>query len=467
MPDALIQSNWRIESAPFAARSASMEDPRLASVLAGRFEVTHTFRATSPGRHGVEALAPMRITAPAEPGAAYLLAVRHESSGAVSFHASKPAGGYRAAALGPATVTFEVHFAEAHRFQARSFAPVKAVKGIILKAVGKFADLTVPWIGSEVEQAIWRRKKLARGWLGFTSETLRGGRLEPADFSVIQNDRDRCLLFLHGTFSNAAGAFGDLASQDFFAPLQALYGDRIFAFNHLTVSQTPEQNARDLLRQLPKQATFDVITHSRGGLVLRNLVERAAALGGDAQKFRLGKAILVASPSAGTPLATADRFDKLISWWTNILEMFPENPLSTTAEYIGDLLSFLARHVLDALPGLEAMDADGPQIGTLQSSAGPPAGAYSALISNYQPTGNLLLRFADLGMDAIFGTANDLVVPTEGAWERVGGACIGCFGKNLAGEVIHTTYFAQAEAARFLVNTLTGQPLGIEPMTGA
>ena len=90
---------------------------------------------------------------------------------------------------------------------------------------------------------------------------------------------DRSLLFLHGTFSNAASAYGSLANSNFFDRAKALYGDRIFAFNHFTVSRTPEENARMLLEGLPDQhTTFDVITHSRGGLVLRNLVERLLAM---------------------------------------------------------------------------------------------------------------------------------------------------------------------------------------------
>jgi hypothetical protein len=242
------------------------------------------------------------------------------------------------------------------------------------------------------------------------------------------------------------------------------------------VSQTPEQNATDLLAGLPKQAKFDVITHSRGGLALRYLVERQAALGADAAKFELGQAILVASPNVGTPLATADRFDKLISWWANILEQFPENPMGTTIEYIGEALTFIARHVVDALPGLEAMDMSGDQISVLNTkSVAPPAAAYFAIISNHRPQGALLARMLDLGIDAIFGMANDLVVPTTGAWKTeahpswVPGTRVGCFGINLnrassKDGVIHTTYFSQPETVDFLLETFLGQPLGLQPV---
>jgi hypothetical protein len=482
----VISIRWQIDSvtAPPAGRrgvASATEDERLTAVIGDRFDVEHVFHATSPRRRGVEPLPPMDITIPVEPDALYLLAVRHDSSGALSFHAPKPAPPRRGTQAAPTTATFEIEFADAPDDTTRRSIVSKAIKGVILKAAGKFADIVVPWIGSQVEEAIWKKKNLPRGWLQVTPATLASGILEPVDFSAITTPSERCLLLLHGTFSNTAGAFNGLVKtltpdgKDFLSAAMPLYGNRIYAFNHFTMSRTPEENARDLIAGLTRQATFDVITHSRGGLVLRNLVERSAMLGPNAGNFLLGKAILVASPNQGTPLATADRFDKLISWWTNLLELFPENPFTTTVEYIGEALNFIARHVVDALPGLDSMNSSGSQVATLNSSSAPPAGAYSALISNYRPTGNVLARLFDLGMDGIFGMANDLVVPSEGAWQVdqrnmwVPGAQIGCFGGNLSSStakdgVIHTTYFSQPETIDFLVKTLLGQPLAITPV---
>jgi hypothetical protein len=490
MPDTPLMSiRWQIDSVstpPPGRRSVGevTPDPYLAAVVGDRFEVEKEFRATSPQRRGAEPLPPLDVTIPTEPGASYLLAVRQEGSGALSFHAPKSGPERRgvSATGAPGTATFEVEFPEDVDEGTRRSILTKAIKGVVLKAAGKFADLAVPWIGSEVEGFIWKKKGLPLGWLQVTKETLASGQLQAADFSAIGSPADRCLLFLHGTFSNAAGAYRALATtraasgRDFFSALAPIYGNRIYAFNHFTVSQTPEKNAEDLLAGLPKQAKFDAITHSRGGLVLRNLVERQAALGADAAKFQLGQAVLVASPNMGTPLATADRFDKLISWWTNILELFPENPFSTTIEYIGEALTFIARHVVDALPGLEAMDMAGDPISVLNTkSVAPPEAAYSAITSNHRPQGALLARMLDLGIDGIFGMANDLVVPTTGAWKTeahpswVPGARIGCFGINLNSAssqdgVIHTTYFSQPETVDFLLETFLSQPLGLQPV---
>ena len=74
-----------------------------------------------------------------------------------------------------------------------------------------------------------------------------------------------------------------------------------------------------LLDGLPDQTTtFDVVTHSRGGLVLRHLVERANRFGSFSHRFKLGHAVLVASPNDGTPLATPRRWEDTIGWIANI-----------------------------------------------------------------------------------------------------------------------------------------------------
>jgi hypothetical protein len=54
---------------------------------------------------------------------------------------------------------------------------------------------------------------------------------------------------------------------------------------------------------------------------------------------------------------------------------------------------------------------------------------YSALVANYQPTGDTLRRLVDAGIDQFFGTANDLVVPSEGGW-RVDGSNTGIRGPH-------------------------------------
>jgi CHAT domain-containing protein len=408
-------------------------------------------------------------------GEAAVLAIRHPS-GALTFHS--PIQSASRGPMQPNQVRFAVTVRSADRATKTRGIASKAVKAILIK-VGKVAgdqmvSLALPRLAGTFEKKAWTKNGLKEGWHIVTKQTLGAKALAPGTPVAA----DRSLLFLHGTFSNAASAYGALANSDFFDRAKALYSDRIFAFNHFTISRTPEENARMLLEGLPDQSTtFDVITHSRGGLVLRNLVERAGLFGPLARRFKLGRAILVASPNDGTPLATPQRWHDTVGWVANLLEVFPENPFTTGAAFVANGLVWIARHASGDLPGLHSMDGAGQPIAELQSPPGPPADAYSALAANYNPSEEVLMRMLDVGIDQFFASANDLVVPTAGSWHvgqpgkvLIPAARIGCFGAggNLPGDsVTHVDFFSQAETVNFLTRALAGesQPLTrIDPL---
>src|SRR6185369_7255175 len=207
--------------------------------------------------------------------------------------------------------------------QVRFHAPVRqgttrgladtAIKAIVIKvakmATDKGAGVLVSRLAEAVEKGLWRKFGLNEGWKKVSKESLSAGRLDPGK----PVSPGRSLLFIHGTFSHTVSTFCGLAASDFFDRVKGTYGDRMFAFDHLTVSRSPDENARMLLEALPEQATtFDVVTHSRGGLVLRSLIERAQPFGDLAHRFTAGRVVLVASPNDGTPLATPKRFDDTI-----------------------------------------------------------------------------------------------------------------------------------------------------------
>ena len=403
-------------------------------------------------------------------GEAAVLAIRHPS-GALTFHT--PVQSASRGPMRPNQVRFVVTVRSADSATKTRGIATKAIKAVLIKVGKVVADkavsLALPKLAAVFERNVWTKAGLQEGWHRVTKETL-GAKTLGLEKPV---STDRSLLFLHGTFSNAASAYGALANSNFFDRTKALYGDRIFAFNHFTVSRTPEENARMLLEGLPDQTTtFDVITHSRGGLVLRNLVERAQLFGPLAQRFKLGRAVLVASPNDGTPLATPQRWHDTVGWIANLLELFPvENPFTTGAAFVANGLVWIARHASGDLPGLHSMDGAGEPIAELQSPPGPPADAYSALVANYNPSEKVLLRMLDTGIDQFFATANDLVVPTAGGWHvgqpgkvLIPAARIGCFGAggNLpADSVTHIDFFSRPETADFLTRALAGeqQPL--------
>ena len=414
---------------------------------------------TTRGRAGPEVI---DLTCDVRPGHAAILAMRLPS-GALTFH--RPVQTTSQAALGPSAARFQVRV---KRSATRGIID-QAVKAIVIEIVkisaDKIVSLTLPKLAEAYEKAAWKKLGLKEGWLRVTKETLAAGALDAGK----PVSPERSLIFIHGTFTNAAAAYRALAGSAFFDRVAGTYGDRMFAFDHFTVSRTPEQNARMMLDGLPEQTTtFDVVTHSRGGLVLRNLVERSTHFGARARRFKLGRAVLVASPNEGTPLATPRRWDETVGWIANLLEILPDNPFTTGASFVANGLVWLANHVSGDLPGLHSMDGDGELIAAIQMPPGPPADAYSALVANYHPTGESLQRLIDAGIDQFFGTANDLVVPSEGGWRvdhspagHVPASRIGCFGPggNLpADSVTHNSFFSEPAAVEFLVNGLLGRP---------
>ena len=398
-------------------------------------------------------------------GEAAILSIRHPS-GALTFHLPVPSAGR--GVTQPNQVRFAVTVRSTDIATGQRGLASKAVKAILIKVGKVVADKAVsfvlPKLAAAFEKNTWDKHGLKEGWLKVTSETLANKALT----SGKPISTERSLLFIHGTFSNAASAYGALATSNFFDRIKSTYGDRIFAFDHFTVSRTPEENARMLLEDLPdKTTTFDVITHSRGGLVLRNLVERANVFGPLARRFELGRAILVASPNEGTPLATPQRWGETVGWIANLLELFPDNPFTTGAAFVANGLVWLARHASGDLPGLHSMDGTGELIAELQRPHVPPIKTYSALVANYNPSKEVLLRMLDTGIDQFFGSANDLVVPTESGWRvsqsgkaLIPGERIGCYGPggNISGDSItHVNFFSQAATVDFLVKALSGE----------
>ncbi|MEO5583477.1 MAG: hypothetical protein ABIR66_12360, partial [Saprospiraceae bacterium] len=78
------------------------------------------------------------------------------------------------------------------------------------------------------------------------------------------------LLFLHGTISSFEGSFGDIYEDDaigIHALIKEKYGNNVIALQHYTLSESPWDNAIEILKTLPKGSSLDIISHSRGGLI--------------------------------------------------------------------------------------------------------------------------------------------------------------------------------------------------------
>ena len=267
----------------------------------------------------------------------------------------------------------------------------------------------------------------------------------------------RCLLFVHGTFSTAHGGFGGIPIETM-QKLHRGYQGRVFAFNHFTLSEDPNQNIEWFQKQLPPGISLDadIICHSRGGLVSRTLAQRVSSL-------RVGKLVFVAAPNLGTPLTDPKHMVEFIDRYTSILNLAPPGPVSVVAEIlegIAVLVKVLGSASLKGLAGLAAMNPKGQFLSHLQQGPLKVSQPF-AVTSNFEPQGSLrdLVKqvVADQIMDRVFAeAANDLVVPTAGV--------AGIPGFPIPAEktlrfdsdqgVTHTTYFQHPETSKHLLHWL-------------
>jgi hypothetical protein len=466
---------WELRR-PARRRGGSGGDPLPAPFIAPAARVDDVIEAVPRAPSPAAAPPPLDLSVDTAPDESALLAIRHPS-GALTLH--PPVGdeaARRGAARRPApSLRFRVELRRPTPPLAGRRGMASAVlKVVVLKVAGRVADAALPVLVRNFEEGLWRTRGLAEGFVRLDAGAmLRGAPLARA-VPEPGPDSARSLLLLHGTFSHCAGAYKHLASGDFFARARGLYGDRVFAYEHFTLSRTPEENARLLLGALPgPPRAVDVVTHSRGGLVLRNLVERPERFGTAAGRLRLGHAVLAAAPNDGTPLASPARWRETVGFIANLLELFPDNPLTLAPAWVAEGIVWLAQRAAGGIPGLSAMDSGGALVADLQRPPGPRADAYSALVANYRAAGPVWERMVDAGLDVFFATANDLVVPTEAGWRidrdglaHVPADRVGCFGPggNLrpgASDVHHLNLFQQPEAVDFLINALARRAQGL------
>jgi hypothetical protein len=242
----------------------------------------------------------------------------------------------------------------------------------------------------------------------------------------------------------------------------------LFAFNHPSLHHGPQANVQAFLDALPAgaQLDLDVMTHSRGGLVGRELVERLAALNAQGWQVRVHKALLVASPNQGTILSDPKNGLDLLDRYTNLLTNLPDNAYTLTIEGILMVVKLLGVGALTGLPGLSCLLPGGDYLRGLNATANHGT-TYYALTADFTPSAPALLarigrRMQDKFVDSVFGAENDMVVPTLGSYS----AGQSSFGFPIAenhrrvyrgeAQVHHTNYFSTPIVREQIVAWLTG-----------
>lgn len=324
------------------------------------------------------------------------------------------------------------------------------------------------------------------------------------------------LVFLHGTASSAAGSFGKLwATENREGSLaresmKARYGDWAYAWEHLSLTLSPIDNAIALATALPAGAELHLVSHSRGGLVgellclgqrtrapdvldkklLDNLFAEDRTLGEvfgfgkrepkgyaherkklgellallDAKRLRITRFVRVACPARGTTLASV-RLDR----WLSVVSYLAPDTL------VDDAVDFLLAVVKErtdprTLPGLEAM-MPGSAVVRLLNHPDLEVGADLSVISGDIEGESFWGKLKWIVADWFYAGEHDLVVNTGsmygGARRPAGGAR---FAFDQGADVCHFNYFSNARTVKYLLaglNRAESALAGYQPMQAA
>lgn len=309
-----------------------------------------------------------------------------------------------------------------------------------------------------------------------------GGVLVPAPAPQVADQRT--LLLVHGTFSNSDMWFDQLgatpAGQALLAQWTQVYGDRVFAFDHPTLSVAPWLNALDLHQALRGIAgPIDVVCHSRGGLVTSWLLRLAPV--------RVQQAVFVGSPLAGTSLASPYRLRVALDLLANVANALSlaGNVASTVfplaagaaglAKVLGKTLQLgaslpIADAAVALVPGLASQQRvnNSAETRALFGDRWLVQPRFAVVSADFEPNvdqpawrfwtrfRNFGLQVASAGADLVFPGANDLVVDTDS---------MGFFGQPAQGKpqvlslgktatTFHTNYFRDPAVVAFLAKRL-------------
>jgi len=391
-------------------------------------------------------------------------AIYRDESGVISLHRPLPSAPTVAApGMAAAQATHHYVLPLRHAVTAAGGVPQTAMLGGIAGKVIRFVGRAVRGVtGDAVYLAakLWEdHYRAAQGfhWGGTVEQLLAPAPVAPtaANWGALQGNNS--LLFLHGTTSSTVGGYVGL--KQFPAEsgkLYAKYGNRVLGFNHHTLTKSVPQNAMDFLTGLaPGNYEFDVISHSRGGLLARALKELTPVELGQlvdpvwtpaaGVNVQIGKIVLVGAPDVGTPLADPTDLPKAVSRLASIASSFSQDAAALGLGALFAIFGGILEGGLGALPGLEDMNPGNPFLSQLNAAAADN-NPYYAVEADFRPTGGLAQAIESNGVDALFlGEANDLIVPTLGVSQVNGQSLPGTQVDEYAqsANVYHLDYFYQ------------------------
>jgi pimeloyl-ACP methyl ester carboxylesterase len=222
------------------------------------------------------------------------------------------------------------------------------------------------------------------------------------------------LLFVHGTFDTTENAFGRLA-RNTRKELDQRYDGRVVGYDHPTIAEDPIENARKFLELAGDRVLqFDIVCHSRGGLVSRAIAERPGDLADVAPGVRVRNIVFVGVPNNGTILAEPDHWNELVDRATTLLNLTRGPGVSDALESVVALVRSIAVGTAKELDGIDAMAPHGDFLKRLNVASHAEAN-YRAIVSDFDPKNPGLLEWLnDEVRDGIFGhRPNDMMVTID------------------------------------------------------
>jgi hypothetical protein len=269
----------------------------------------------------------------------------------------------------------------------------------------------------------------------------------------------RVLFLTHGVFSSIGAAFGDLRGTKALEALRARYDGRIIGWDHWTIARSPLENADEMLTRMAPSMNVDFICHSRGALVMRAALEHATLREKRHTRFLqggVGTAMFVAGANQGSQLASFEHVNSLLNVYSEIGRVFN----CVALEVVFAVLRVLA-HGASTLPSVRALSSEPSNAFIRGLNEQPSMSLRGRLVvanANYDPSGGSLKKLANLNLDAIFGAANDLVVPFEGAAKfdpSIVADDVRSFGSRTTSQssVSHTKFFENDDVRHLIEQT--------------
>ncbi|MFZ1571018.1 MAG: CHAT domain-containing protein [Thiolinea sp.] len=383
----------------------------------------------------------------------------------------------------------------------------------------RFADLAqaqASWIGAKALMAVIESKLEGEpGLYRWNDKQIQlNDRInaEDKELTTAAKNNEPILIFIHGTGSNTASGFGDLRSENqeiSWDHLTRPFSQRVYSFEHRTLSESPLDNALQLAKTLPKGCRFSLVTHSRGGLVgdllcldnfqlglieqyQRRPVNRDGKLESAEQRkirelivtqerqqlaelhalllakqFQIDRYVRVACPAGGTRLM-ADNIDLFLSGLLSLLS-FGAGFIPVVGAVSASILNAFRRIVLEIaakridprfIPGLEAMLPDSPLSAFLANASRSSKIQVLAITGNTDTDqASILKRIAIIFTDwVVFGrTDNDFVVDTQSMRAGLAKRNSSYEFYTQGHQVSHVNYFQRTDTRHALYQWLTHQ----------